>query len=448
MGIKIEKTDKALSSVGGLVIFKNLFDRLRAQVDFEAAIPSLKRNSSNNFNKFQNLIMAFIAGADCLDDVDRLSKDESFIEVNDGDVFTARSQGDLLRSFSPYNCKELNYSLIEMGYRMRSALLDKQERMVVDFDSTSHEQHGKKMEGLAFNYDGVWCLDSIEAFDENGIQFWHDVRPGSTYTSNGVTEIIHEIYGRMPKTKKFQKTKRYARADSGFSHADFFNACATKNVKFVVAMKQNVYGPLIDRVRHWQAQNPNKENRINFYDKRECEIGETLYKPDRCKPILRVIVMRALKEKSQGVLFKQKDDYDYYAFATTIGAHEMTNEEVIKFYRKRGNAENFIKELKNGLDLHHYPCQQLIANKAYGLIAAVAYNLMRFVALLDNRNKPIYAKNIRFRFVHLPVQVLRHARQVIFRFCEHHYREVQYWLQKITLTQFGLYDGNESGVAH
>ena len=103
--------------------------------------------------------------------------------------------------------------------------------------------------------------------------------------------------------------------------------------------------------------------------------------------------MRALKEKSQGVLFKQKDDYDYYAFATTIGAHEMTNEEVIKFYRKRGNAENFIKELKNGLDLHHYPCQQLIANKAYGLIAAVAYNLMRLVALLDNRNKPIYAKN-------------------------------------------------------
>ena len=99
--------------------------------------------------------MAFIADADCLDDVYRLAQDESFIEINDGDVFTARSQGDFLRSFSSYNCKELNYSLIETGYRMRGNLFDKQERMVIDFDSTSHEQHGNKMEGLAFNYDGI-----------------------------------------------------------------------------------------------------------------------------------------------------------------------------------------------------------------------------------------------------------------------------------------------------
>jgi hypothetical protein len=46
--------------------------------------------------------------------------------------------------------------------------------------------------------------------------------------------------------------------------------------------------------------------------------------------------------------------------------------------------ENFIRELKNGLDLHHYPCQKLSANKAYGLMAAFAYNLMRYVAVKEN----------------------------------------------------------------
>ncbi|MFK7873241.1 MAG: transposase, partial [Oligoflexales bacterium] len=46
--------------------------------------------------------------------------------------------------------------------------------------------------------------------------------------------------------------------------------------------------------------------------------------------------------------------------------------------RKRGHCENFIRELKNGLDLHHYPCQKLNANRAYGSIAAISYNLMRF----------------------------------------------------------------------
>ena len=41
---------------------------------------------------------------------------------------------------------------------MDCALVDKQESITLDFDSTSHEQYGQKMEGLAFNYDGVWCL--------------------------------------------------------------------------------------------------------------------------------------------------------------------------------------------------------------------------------------------------------------------------------------------------
>ena len=72
---------------------------------------------------------------------------------------------------------------------------------------------------------------------------------------------------------------------------------------------------------------------------------------------------------------------------------------------------------------------------------------MRFVALLDNRQRPRFAKGMRFRFVHLPVQVLRHARQMIFRFCERHYKEVEHWLQKITSLQFGLYESKEGCVA-
>jgi hypothetical protein len=137
VSIKIEKTDKALSAVGGLVIFKSFFDRLAPHLALEKGLPQLKRNSHNNFNKFKNLVMSFIAGADCLDDLDRLAQDDSFLEVNDGEVFTARSHGNFLRSFTPHHCKQLNRSLIDMSYRMRRSLFEKQQRMVIDFDSTS-----------------------------------------------------------------------------------------------------------------------------------------------------------------------------------------------------------------------------------------------------------------------------------------------------------------------
>lgn len=67
---------------------------------------------------------------------------------------------------------------------------------------------------------------------------------------------------------------------------------------------------------------------------------------------------------------------------------------IIKFYRGRGHAENFIKEIKYNFDLKHFPCQKLVANKAYGIIAALAYNLMRLVAFLFCEGKKVrFAKH-------------------------------------------------------
>jgi len=116
----------------------------------------------------------------------------------------------------------------------------------------------------------------------------------------------------------------------------------------------------------------------------------------------------------------------------------MSGADVIKLYRGRGHAENFIRELKNGMDLHHYPCQKLTANKAYGLIAAFAYNAMRFIALKDRPQRPQFSKAIRHRIIHLPCQVVRHAGEVTFRFMKHHFKEVQTWLNYIKNLKFGF----------
>ncbi|MFW7377289.1 MAG: hypothetical protein ACOH5I_06115 [Oligoflexus sp.] len=79
-----------------------------------------------------------------------------------------------------------------------------------------------------------------------------------------------------------------------------------------------------------------------------------------------------------------------------------------------------------------------MANKAYALLGAFAYNLMRFVALKDNATKPKFAKSIRNRFIHLPCQVVRHAGQVIFRFMDQHFKEVAYWLDYIKNIKLGF----------
>ena len=425
MLIKIARTDKELSANAGLVIFRELansvgIDRLLSEV-----LPKLKFGSAKSLRKFQQLVLAFQAGADCIEDLDKLAADEAFQAVCGGKVYSSKAFGDFLRSFGEMHCKKLNHRLIELAYGLHRQLFADKKSIVVDIDSTTNEQHAKKMEGVATNYAGISGLDSIQAFTEEGLQLWHDVRPGNTHTAKGAQEIIHEIFNRMPQS--MAHLTRFVRADSGFCKLDFFEACTAKSAQFVVCMRKLMFKPLIKTVGEWQAQEVGDKDRIKFVGARECEVGETLYTPKNSAHTLRVVLIRALKKGCEAQLILGDDDYDYQGWVSSI-SHAIDADDVVKLYRGRGHAENYIRELKNGMDLHHYPCQKLIANKAFGLIAAFAYNLMRFVALKDNAKHPQFAKALRFRFVHLPCHVVRHAGEVVFKFMDRHFKEVMRWL--------------------
>ena len=439
MHIKIEKTEKALSSHAGLIIFKELLEKQQFDCAWSGLIPSQKNGDQKNIIKLKQLVLGFQAGAECLDDIDRLNQDIAFTSICDGRPYCSKSIGDLLRRFSDYQCHLLNQTLIANGYHLRKQLFANTRSITIDIDSTKIQQYGKKMEGVARHYTGVLGYETVQVFDEHGFQYWNEVRPGNTHTSKGSVAIIHEVFAGMPQTKQMKKMRRYVRADAGYCKTDFFNACAAKAAGFVVCMRGLMLAPLVGRIQHWRLQNPNKKSRIKFVGGRECEIGSTLYKPKRSEHVLRVVVVRSLKKGREGLLIKREDDYDYVGWVTNIGEHEMSDEKLIKFYRKRGhNAENMIRELKNGLDLRHYPCLSMVANKAFALMGSFAYNLMRFVSLKDNPNKPQFAKAIRFRFVHLPCQVVRHARQVSFRFMGQQFEEVKRWLSFIQNLQSGF----------
>jgi hypothetical protein len=136
-------------------------------------------------------------------------------------------------------------------------------------------------------------------------------------------------------------------------------------------------------------------------------------------------------------LLLDEHDYDYQGWVSSID-DSMAAADDIKFYRKRGPSENFIRELKNGLDLHHYPCQKLSTNKACGLIAAFAYTLMRYVAVKENPEKPRFSKAIRFKYINIPCHVIRHARRLVFRFMDLHFKGVTRLLVEIKKTRFSL----------
>jgi len=427
LNIKLAESNKALSSMGGLHAVQKLAE-IAGLLAVEEFLPTNKiRTKASSFEKFKAMVLGFSAGAECLDDMPRLGCDPGFVEMNGGHINAANTYGDFLRAFDRVQLKRLNQELINLSLRLRAASHAKKTDFILNIDSTTHVQSGEKMEGLAYDYKAQWGLDSIEAYDQFGYPYWMDVRKGGTFTANGSSEIIHEVFSRISK-----KLRRYLRADSGYCNADVFNSCRDKNVGFVIAMRENMYEPLIKRVKNWKKS----KKEIYFRDGRECEVGHTVYYPTGGRETLRVVFIRALRPNEQTRALFDDVRYDYHAFVSNIGHHEIENEDLIHFYQDRGNVENFIREAKNGFDLKHFPCQKLLANKAYGLIGMYAFALTRYMGYLLDPAKPRFSKIVRFRMINLACQVVRHARGVILRFNHTHLKEVEHWLTTIKF-QFG-----------
>jgi len=458
--IKIQTTDKQLSAHGGLHIFAKCWQKFGLPAQISKFLPGVRRSQK----KFEDLALGFAAGAECLDDMATYAKDEGFLAVCNEKVLTPKSYGDFLREFTSLEIDDGNRALARSAFLQRAAVDKNMTSITLDFDSTSNRQYAEKMEGVCFSGEKKYeCLTTMYVFDELGNQYYSDVRPGNTHTSDSISKIIRLIMSQMPKagayqTEEFQlpwlklpykkNFRVYARADAGYCNNEFMNACSASNIGFVVRMHENMLNTVVHTINNWKNVNRRTkkqkrrdgridhiDNSIRFYDGRSAEIGTTLYQNPNMMHAGRVVCIRAKKPGTLGI---REDDFDYFAWLTNIGEHEMNNEKIIFFYRGRGHAENYIREMKNGYDMHHYPCLKLNANRAYALIAAFAHNILRLISLQKSRKKPQFAKAIRNKFINLPCQVVRRGGQVFFRFMDNIAKEVEVFLNQLQNLQHGF----------
>lgn len=438
MIIKISETNKTLSANAGTLLINKLIKKTKLESLLKPFLPQQKQGASRNWNKIQNLILGLSAGAECLDDMKSISEDAA-AQVLMARSYHPKSYGDLLRGFSGEKIWHIQGQLMKFSYDLRKSVFPDAKKIIFDCDSTLNRQYARKMEGVQTTYEGFDALSSLNIFDQFGFQYFMDVRPGATHTSQGIEDPVHRLLSHIRNDHDRRGVKRPKicfRADAGYYNVSFLNACLAKNADVLVCVnKRDNFSKIASQVQDWQAPDINDPKRIKFYDKRECEIGSTVYRPKGCAQRLRYVIIRA--KKPEETLFPDhSDNYDYRAFCTNYSENLFTNEEIIFLYQKRGHAENFIRENKYGFDLKHYPCLKLNANRAYALIAAYAYNLLRLIALIENSQKPHFSKKIRNTWIRIPCMVARTARDSIFRFMPHHAKEISLWLKRIHMLQF------------
>lgn len=413
--IVIERTRKDLSALSGLYFFENLLKRINLEGELGKILPFKRRDRGlASKKKFLAGMFAFISGADCLDDLDDLRGDPLFRRLTSGGA-ASTTMGKFIRSFRQKHFEHLQDLLLTNALLLRQKL-SKQEEITVTMDSTPHEQHGLQMEGVEWDYKNRWCLNSQNAFDEFGFCLGWDLRSGGSYSGNGAVEMLERIFSKVPRN-----WRRYFRADSAYSTLEVYNCLLVKNVNFGICLKENVWGSILDK---YERKITWRKTRLQFFESNKCEIGSCLYplKGLWGRSFLRVVFVRAKKKD-----LKKEDTryYDYYAIVTDMSFSEMNDEEVCRFYRKRANAENHIKDLKYGMDFKHFPCQKLMANKIWGMMGLFAYNLMRFASWVLCPQTGCFLKKVRRKMVYLGAEVVSHARSLRLRFSEYFYQEVE-----------------------
>lgn len=231
---------------------------------------------------------------------------------------------------------------------------------------------------------------------ELGLALGDEFRDGNVPAGAGAVEFLERCWRMMPQGKRIE----YYRSDSAAYQAGVINWCFEHKVLFsITADRDKAVREAIKTIREeeWQPY------------ERDRQIAETVHTMNTTRESFRLIVQRWLK--LQGELF-DPDPYCYYGIATN---REETVVEVVSLHNRRGQAENFIKELLNGFGMEWMPCGETCANAVFFRIGVIAYNLFLALKLLGLpawwRTATIIT--VRWKLYQMAARLVYHARRVI-----------------------------------
>lgn len=445
--IKIIPSNTRLTAQTGLGIFLEIFDQSPLSKEFKLCLPERKSHRSVGSYMLGLLMLAgHIRGVENLSAMNRVRNDGYLEELFYDELAAVRTLADFLYDFEVEQVNRLNIFLNNMAKAIFEQLhlqLPKgkaPEEFIIDMDSTYHTSYGEAVEGVAYNYKNQWCLQSHVAFDQLGFCHGIELMPGNAKPGSGAVEFIEKIFRdhRNQRVRRLQG-RDFFRGDSAYCNQGVIKKCMELGIQFTLTAHKSTTqwdrtfaGQAVDW-RDWEYTKDDLERaKQSGQSLPQSQIGRFYWEPSWAEGTLKlpIIVKRTWmtysqltdKSKKHGQknffeldTVKEEGDWEYYAVVTNIDLTKWTLQEVFEHHRKRGNCENFIKEGKYNFNLKGFPCYSLLPNQAWACFAQIAHNLIRWMAILDNPDKPSFAKKIRDDFLFIPGKLANGARTIVLR---------------------------------
>jgi len=192
------------------------------------------------------------------------------------------------------------------------------------------------------------------------------------------------------------------RMDAGFYARDIESFCVKRGLKFSISAK------LTSRLVKAILALPETDWQVYPWEE-GAEWTELRYQPQNWSRPYRLLVKRTpWYEKEQRVI----GEHFHTAVVTNLVGAGCS---LIRYHLGRGGMENYIEEFKNGIGARHLPSQRFLANWAWLLIAALAYNLAQAfkLLLLPKAQRADQLKKLRLHWFNIAGRWIRTGRRWI-----------------------------------
>ncbi len=346
--------------------------------------------------KVMTLVHSMVAGGDCIDDVDVL-RSGSTGQVLGHRVMAPSTCGTFLRSFTFGHVRQLD-RLFEMTLTRawEAGAGPGDTAMTIDLDSTICEVHGYDKGGAGYGYTKVLGYHPLLATRADTGEILHvRQRNGSAGSGRGAKRFIEELVARVRRAGA--PGALTLRADSGFFSWKVIDTLKAKDVAFSITVPKNsAVAAAVTEISE-EAWTP-----IGYPDGGEAQVAETSYGEDND----RLVVRRTRLVGSQATLWP---DWGHHIFITNRHGNPVSLDAD---HRRHAVCELAIRDWKEGSGANHNPSGMFAANAAWVLLAALAHNLIRWVAHLGlGIDGPVVAKTLRRHLITLPGRITRSARR-------------------------------------
>jgi hypothetical protein len=389
-----------------------------------------------------NMAYNVLCGGSRLEDIERLRHDVAYMNAVGADLIPdPTTAGDFCRRFTEADVT----ALMDAINAVRPTLWAGRGRSLLgpvaylDVDGTDVPTTGSYKQGMDISYKGVWgYAPLIISLANTREELFLVNRPGNAPSHQDAAAWIDKAIDLVEP----HAPRVCLRGDTDFSLTEHLDRWAER-VDFVFGMDNNAalrriaegldpsawkrlhrpptYEPRTGKRRARRANTKQQIVKQREYLNLELnheDVAVFDYRPGKCRRPYRVVALRKNISRVRGE-HTLIDEIRYFFYITTYA--DKPAAEIVELANDRCDQENVIGQLKSGINALRVPLYDLVSNWAYMLIAALAWNIKAWFAMMMHRHRDRY-DYIRMefrRFFHgvilIPAMVLRRARSITVR---------------------------------